>query len=149
MAQRIWIIRHGKSSRPCGVIDHKRPLAKRASNDATLIRRPLHDGPDLYVASTARRAMDTARLLAGRRVVQPSEQLYEASAIEFMAVIDDVLTTADRVAFVGHNPAVTALVNRFAGRNLTENVPTLGVASLERQQTGWAMVDYATPKVLR
>lgn len=153
MPQRIWIIRHGKSSRPFGVIDHKRPLAKRAGNDASLIRSHLDGAPELYVASSALRAMETARLVAGGERVQSSEPLYQASAGEFMAVIDDVLRGTDRVAFVGHNPAVTVLVNELAGKAVTDNVPTLGVAAFKRTSKGskgkWQLVDYATPKSLR
>lgn len=149
MAKRIWIIRHGKSSRPFGVIDHKRPLAKRASNDAALIRRHLAGGPDVFVSSTALRAMETAKMVAGKRPVQPSEALYQASADEFMTVVDDLLAESDRVAFIGHNPAVTALVNDLNGDDLTDNVPTLGVACFESRKSSWRLVDYVTPKELR
>ena len=149
MAKRIWIIRHGKSSRPFGVIDHKRPLARRASNDAVAIRRHLGNEPALYVASTALRAMETASMLAGKSAIQASEQLYEATTDEFMAVVDEFLGTSNDVAFVGHNPAVTALVNRLAGGDLTDNVPTLGVACFERGKSRWRLVSYVTPKELR
>ena len=149
MAKRIWIIRHGKSSRPFGVIDHKRPLAKRAGNDALRIRRHLADQPALYVSSTALRAMETARLLAGKREIKPSEQLYEASTDEFMAVVEEYLSTSTDLAFVAHNPAVTALVNHLAGHDLVDNVPTLGVACFERRKSRWRLLDYVTPKELR
>jgi len=149
MAKRIWIIRHGKSSRPFGVIDHKRPLAKRASNDAVVIRRHLGNEPAMYISSTASRAMETASMLAGKTPIEPSEQLYEATTDEFMAVVDDLLGTSNHVAFVGHNPAVTALVNRLAGGDLTDNVPTLGVACFERRKSRWRLLSYVTPKELR
>ena len=149
MAKRIWIIRHGKSSRPFGVIDHKRPLAKRASNDAAVMRRHLGNEPDLYVSSTALRAMKTAKLLAGKRAIQPSERLYEATKDDFMAVINEFLGTSNHVAFIGHNPSVTALVNQLAGCDLTDNVPTLGVAYFERRKSRWRLLNYATAKELR
>lgn len=149
MAKRIWIIRHGKSSRPFGVIDHKRPLAKRASNDAVVIRQHLGNEPAVYVSSTALRAMETAEMLAGKGAIQPSEQLYEATTDEFMAVIDELLGTSNHVAFIGHNPAVTALVNQLAGHDLTDNVPTLGVACFERRKSRWRLLNYVTPKELR
>lgn len=149
VAKRIWIIRHGKSSRPFGVIDHKRPLAKRASNDAIGISQHLGNEPALYVSSTALRAMQTARLLAGKREIQPSEQLYEATTDEFMAVVEEFLATSNHVAFIAHNPAVTALVNHLAGQDLTDNVPTLGVASFERRKSRWRLLNYVTPKELR
>lgn len=154
MAQRIWLIRHGKSSRPVGVIDHQRPLAKRASGDAELVGQWLGDGPGLFVASSARRARETAALIAGDRPVRTDERLYDASETEFLAVVEEVLASSEAVAFVGHNPTITYLVNRLAGRIVADNVPTLGVASFEqaggRSSTArWRLLDYAAPKLLR
>ena len=151
MAQRIWLIRHGKSSRPFGVIDHVRPLAPRASADATLIRRWLRDAPKLYVTSTARRAWETAELIAGERPISPREDLYHASAREFLEVIEETLADTDNAAFIAHNPTVTDLVNQLSGPTLTDNVPTLGVAVFEREDSAqpWRLADYVYPKKLR
>lgn len=150
MAQRIWLIRHGKSSRPVGVIDHERPLALRASADAALIRAWLADAPAAFVTSTAKRAWETAALLAGKRPVASNEALYQASEAEFLAVVEDALASASAVAFVAHNPTVTGLVNRLAGRNVVDNVPTLGVAAFRRPKgSGWQLQGYAAPKQLR
>ena len=151
MNQRVWVIRHGKSARPFGVLDQHRPLARRASEDAALIRDWLDTGPTLFVPSVARRAVETAELLAGDAVVQPSTDLYVASASEFLRVIED--TVAERrdehVAFIGHNPTVTSLVNYLAGRVVTDSVPTLGVAAFESVDGRWELLDYVTPKELR
>lgn len=99
--------------------------------------------------STARRAVDTARLIAGGTPVHPRPDLYVASPSEFLDVVEDELVDGDRVAFVGHNPAVTTLVNHLAGSTLTDNVPTLGVAEFVREQGSWTLADYVTPKALR
>ena len=150
MAQRIWLIRHGKSSRPVGVIDHERPLARRARADAALIRAWLGDAPAAFFTSTAKRARETAALLAGERPVVPNDVLYQASEGEFLAVVEDALATASAVAFVAHNPTVTNLVNRLAGRGVADNVPTLGVAAFRRLKDGaWELRGYAVPKQLR
>lgn len=149
MAQRIWLIRHGKSSRPFGVVDHQRPLSKRANADAALVRTYLAEVPALFVPSTALRAVETARLIAGDKPVKPRAELYLAAATEFLEVIDETLSASDRVAFVGHNPTVTALVNCLAGRTVADNVPTLGVAAFERRKKDWRLIDYVSPKQLR
>ncbi len=146
--QRIWLIRHAKSSRPFGVVDHQRPLAKRAAGDAALIRDWLAGAPALFVPSTARRALDTAALLAGDRPVAPRAELYQATVQDFVGIIEDTLASARQVAFVAHNPTVTQLVNQFAGRAVTDNVPTLGCAAFERSARHWTLVGYATPKRL-
>ena len=153
MAQRIWLIRHGKSSRPFGMVDHERPLSGRASDDGNLIRDWLGDEPRLFVTSTARRAHETAQLIAGEHPVRAHEDLYHATAEEFLRVVEETLAGDERVAFVGHNPTITDLVNQLAGRAVTDNVPTLGVAVFERKPSAkssrWKLTDYVTPKQLR
>ena len=152
MAQRIWLIRHGKSSRPFGVVDHERPLSVRANTDAALIRKWLDDGPQLFVASTARRALETAQLIAGKRPVTTHEDLYQATPAEFLQVIEETMENAERVAFVAHNPTLTELVNHIADRSVTDNVPTLGAAVFEqkkRAQGTWRLAGYVAPKALR
>lgn len=153
MAKRIWLIRHGKSSRPFGVVDHQRPLSGRASDDAALIRDWLDDGPGLFVASTARRAVETAALLARKAPVRKHEDLYQGTPSDYLGVIEQTLAGVDRVAFVGHNPTVTDLVNALADRVVTNNVPTLGAALFERLEQGegegWRLVDYISPKSQR
>ncbi len=151
MNQRIWVIRHGKSARPFGVLDFSRPLAKRASEDAALIRDWLDSGPTLFVPSSAARAVQTAQLLTDQVPVLPNADLYVASTGEFLGVIEDTLAghLDDHVAFIGHNPTVTSLVNHLAGRTVTDSVPTLGVAAFENVDGRWHLLDYVTPKELR
>ena len=151
MSQRIWVIRHGKSARPFGVLDQNRPLARRASEDAALIRDWLESGPTLFVPSVAKRAVETAELLADDAPILPSAPLYVASPSEFLEVIEDAVAghRDDHLAFVGHNPTVTSLVNHLAGRIVTDSVPTLGVAAFETVDGRWRFLDYVTPKELR
>ena len=151
MKQCIWVIRHGKSARPFGVLDQNRPLAKRASEDAALIRDWLDSGPTLFVPSSAARAVQTADLLADQSPVLPSADLYVASPGEFLQVMEDAVAghRDDHVAFIGHNPTVTSLVNHLAGRTVTDSVPTLGVAAFETVDGRWQLLDYVTPKELR
>lgn len=149
MAQRIWLIRHGKSSRPFGVVDHQRPLAKRASRDGALVRRYLAGAPKLYVTSSALRSVATAELLAGERPVEVRGELYQASGGEFLTIVEETLAECASSAFIAHNPTITSLVNKLAGRIVTDNVPTLGCAAFERREgEPWRLVDYVAPKRL-
>ena len=151
MAQRIWLIRHGKSARPFGVVDHQRPLSARASTDAAVIRVWLDDAPQLYVSSSAKRATETAALLAGERRIETCPALYHASGTEFLDVVEAMLGQANDIAFIGHNPTTTLLVNTLAKRHVTDNVPTLGVAAFERGDAAqaWQLAAYVAPKQLR
>lgn len=149
--RQMWVIRHGKSARPFGVLDQNRPLAKRASEDGVLIRDWLDAGPTLFVPSSAARAVQTAELLADGAPVEPNPDLYVASPSEFLRVIDDTVAGYgdERVAFIGHNPTVTTLVNDLAGRVVTDSVPTLGAAAFGSVDGRWQLLDYVTPKQLR
>ena len=152
MTNRIWLIRHGKSARPFGVLDQSRPLARRANEDAALIRDWLESGPTLFVPSVARRAVETAELLAADVPIDPRAELYVASASEFLDTIVDTIDGSDdpvRAAFIGHNPTVTTLVNLLAGRTVTDSFPTLGVAMFDYDEERWTLIDYITPKELR
>ncbi len=93
--------------------------------------------------------MDTARLIARDCPVRPRVELYVASPSEFLDVIEEELAEGDRAAFIGHNPAITTLVNHLAGSALTDNVPTLGVAEFVREERSWSLANYVTPKTLR
>ncbi len=147
--QRIWLIRHGKSARPFGVVDHQRPLAKRAGRDGELVRRYLRGRPKLFVASSALRAVATAELLAGKRPVKVRAELYQASVDEFLGIVEETMAECASSAFIAHNPTITALVNSLAGRSVVDNVPTLGCATFERDDgEPWRMVDYVVPKAL-
>lgn len=152
MTKRVWLIRHGKSARPFGVLDQNRPLARRANEDAALIRDWLESGPTLFVPSVARRAVETAKLLAADVPIEPRAELYVASASEFLdTIVETIDGSGDTVhaAFIGHNPTVTTLVNLLAGRTVTDSVPTLGVAMFVYDDERWTLVDYITPKELR
>ena len=133
------------------MLDFSRPLAKRASEDAALIRDWLDSGPTLFVPSSAARAVQTAELLTDDVPVLPNADLYVASPGEFLGVIEDTVAehADDHVAFVGHNPTVTSLVNHLAGRTVSDSVPTLGVAAFENVDGRWQPLDYVTPKELR
>ena len=151
MDRRIWVIRHGKSARPFGVLDQNRPLAKRASEDAALIGGWLDGGATMFVPSAAARAVQTAELLADGVPVVPNPDLYVASPSEFQRVIEDTVAGYgdERVAFVGHNPTVTSLVNDLAGRVVSDSMPTLAAAAFGAVDGRWQLLDYVTPKELR
>jgi len=149
MTKQVWLIRHGKSARPFGVVDHDRPLSRRAGEDAALIRDWLNDEPRVFVPSSALRAVETAKLIAGDRPIRPRPDLYVASPSEFLYAIEYELHEGESLAFIGHNPTVTTLVNRLVGHPVADNVPTLGVAKFLCEERSWTLADYVTPKMLR
>ena len=153
MAKRLTIIRHAKSSwdNP-DFDDHDRPLNKRGLRNAPEMGARLAKRnwlPDLFLASTAKRARDTAALIAGKvgyaeeRIVF-DDRLYLAEPGEWRGVIDTLAAEATHVACVGHNPGVTELANHFSGEYI-DNVPTCGLIDMGFEVDAWADLFAAKP----
>lgn len=160
--KRLTLIRHAKSSwKHPELDDHERPLNKRGRRDAPemgarLARRA--ERFDLLLSSTARRARDTADAIAealgagaGRQAA--SADLYHADAEDLLAELRGLDPALERVALVGHNPALTDLANRLAGTSLVK-LPTAAVFTVELPVDDWSavapgsgrLVDYDYPK---
>ena len=116
MAKRLTIIRHAKSSwENPDCEDHGRPLNKRGLRNAPEMGARLAKRdwlPNLFLASKAKRARDTAALIAGKvgyaeeRIVF-DDRLYLAQPGEWRSVIGALPAEAAHVACIGHNPGIT------------------------------------------
>jgi phosphohistidine phosphatase len=119
----ILLVRHAAATRPAGVADHDRPLSDRGVDEALSMGRQLARVtavPDRIVSSTARRAVDTARLIAegwgDPADLVTADNLYHGG-------VDDIIAAASRlprdvVAVVGHEPATSATVARLCGARM-------------------------------
>jgi phosphohistidine phosphatase len=126
----LLVLRHAKSAWPEGVDDHDRPLNGRGERAAGRMGRFLAAHglrPDGAVASPARRAVDTARLVleaAGADLTAHlDERLYGNDA---RAAIDDTWPRGERLLVVGHEPEMVELVARCTGARI--RLPTAGLA---------------------
>ena len=146
--KQLVLCRHAKSSwRDGNLDDHERPLNGRGQRNAPEMGRRLAERgfrPDLIVASTARRALDTAALLAGAlgypvAGIEPVAELYACSPADWIRVVHGLPAACQRVLIVGHNPEITALCNALAPIGL-DNVPTCGMLWLQYDQDHWQAV---------
>jgi phosphohistidine phosphatase len=145
----LLILRHAKSSWADPMLDdHDRPLNKRGRRDAPRMGRFMRDEalvPDIIVTSTARRASDTAEVVAEAAgysgEIVWDEALYAAPASAYVAVLWALDDDAASVLLVGHNPAVEHLVGVFAGR--PERMPTAALAHIALAIDRWAAADPA------
>jgi phosphohistidine phosphatase len=158
MARTLVVIRHAKSDWGQAVPDAERPLNERGRREAPLIGRWLADHVerlDLVVCSTAARARQTWRLASAtlRPEVQAryDERIYGARPQELMSVVEDLDDTVGTAALVGHNPALSELVETLSGERV--ELKTSAVAVLRWEGT-WAdvwsrraaLVTHATPR---
>lgn len=144
----LFLVRHAKSSwKDPSLADRDRPLNKRGKRDAPRMGKRLAKRavrPELVVSSPAVRALTTAQLIAGElrfkgADVVVDEQVYGGGPHELIEVIRGFDNRFDRVMLVGHNPALTELVNLLTDSE-TENVPTCGVAVLGCDTECWVDV---------
>ena len=136
---RLWIIRHAKSSwAEPNQRDFDRGLNKRGRRDgeamASWLAQQQHP-PTWLWTSDAVRAQATAQYVQrGFRLsshqVEARHELYHASPEDAADLLQQTDDAHRSVALVAHNPGLTYLVNLLVGRQVTDNLPTFGVAEL-------------------
>jgi phosphohistidine phosphatase len=153
IGKELLLVRHAKSSWDDPYLDdHDRPLNERGLRNAPEMGKRLQEWsirPDVWISSTALRAITTAESMAEEigfppDQIQRSKDLYHASATElqeFIAELDDRIGCA---ILFGHNPGMTSLVANLYGL-LIGNVPTCGVVHLQFNDNTWSAVSSAPP----
>jgi len=144
--KQLTLLRHAKSSwgRP-DLDDHDRPLNQRGQRDTPIMgRRLVAHGvrPSLIITSSAKRARQTAKLLA-REIGYPIEfmhtekSLYLADPATIIGVIEGQEDTFSDIVVCAHNPGITDLANQLSGQSI-DNVPTCGVVVIEADTDSWS-----------
>ncbi|MCE9615720.1 MAG: histidine phosphatase family protein [Lentisphaerae bacterium] len=147
--KRLYLVRHAKSSwQESTLSDFDRPLNRRGERDAPqmaerLARRGVR--PDRLLSSGAVRAITTARVLAEAlkypaSAIEENNRIYEADAGDLLAIVRALDRQWDTVMVVGHNPAMTDLVNALTDE-IVENVPTCGIMEIVFDGDDWAGID--------
>lgn len=150
----LLLVRHAKSDwdKP-HLSDHERPLNKRGHRAATAmgvlwagILRP----PDLFVSSSARRALDTAHYFARAwRIpaadIRQDDHLYLATPHRWLHIVRMLPDSAALVAMFGHNEGISEFVAFLLGRTFV-SMPTCAGVWLQMAIDAWADVseDLAT-----
>ncbi|WP_222182896.1 SixA phosphatase family protein [Geminicoccus harenae] len=138
----VLLLRHAKSrwDEP-DLADHDRGLAPRGLRAAPAMgRHAARQGwlPDRVIASTARRAAETARLfLEGAKLerrIEPVPQIYEATARTLLSLLQ-TQPGGDSILLVGHDPGIHDLALELVGsgvdQELDRKFPTAALAVIE------------------
>ncbi len=166
-SKKLLLVRHAKSdwSQP-GLKDHERPLNERGRKDASIVANFLNDlvkNPDMIVSSTARRALETAFIMAevmnfpSADILQ-SQSLYGTSVAEYLKHLNALDETVKTAMIFGHNPIIEESVSSLCAGNPWHNLlrmTTCSVACLSMDQTwkksepgGWILRWFITPKTV-
>jgi phosphohistidine phosphatase len=158
----LYLVRHAKSSwQDASLDDRDRPLNNRGRRAAPdMGRRLVEQGhqPDLIIASPARRARSTASIIAAETgypetAIRLEEALYFEGVVRMCEVLEALPDHYENVMLVGHNPAITSLLNAISDTSIA-NMPTCAIAIIRYDMETWTdlrsedgqLVGYDYPK---
>ena len=152
----LYLVRHAKSSwSDSSLSDRDRPLNKRGRRSAPDMGRRLaaqNQLPDLIISSPAKRANSTARKIAkevgyDRSKIVTDENMYFSGTGSMLEMLENVDDRYDSVMIVGHNPAMTTLINMLSGSSV-DNMPTCAVAVIDFPIMSWSDLHSADGQLL-
>jgi len=135
----LTLVRHAHAEWPnYNGKDFDRPLTSRGSEDALATAREIVAAglkPDLLLSSTARRARDTALILArelgiAAGALRFTDRLYNASADTMEMTVQDAAARSRHVMLVGHNPGISDFARRLSGDATLALLPPAGWVSI-------------------
>jgi phosphohistidine phosphatase len=147
MMKTLLILRHAKTQPDAPNGDHARQLTERGHRDAekmaAYIQRQFGT-PDAIVTSDARRAMQTAQIVANgvgfTTPVTIDPRIYAAGLDTLLGVVRELPDDANRVMLIGHNPGFEELVAALSSGVEDVRLPTSAFAQLEFDVPTWAGV---------
>lgn len=145
----LYLLRHAKSSwSEPDLADRERPLNPRGRRDAprmgaALSRRfpPMR----FHVSPAVRAQLTFDGLCRGWSGLDDSwrvtdDALYTFDADDLLGWLQASAADVDSLAVIGHNPALTDLVNFLAGDGALDNLPTCGWIELSLPISAWDSV---------
>jgi phosphohistidine phosphatase len=147
--KRLTLMRHGDAQwKDPEVADFARPLNRRGSSEAEAMGRRLAELaliPDLIIASPARRAQQTAEILARELAVPPrsihfEEALYLAGAQEILRLARTVGPRVPHLMIVGHNPGISELAQLLAPSADVGGLATAAICTITFDTGQWSGV---------
>ena len=147
------MIRHAKSSwKFPDLSDHDRPLNKRGQANilpmAEFLNRQALLLEKIY-SSSAERALCYAQGLSDVCDIplEVNQSLYTFSHQALMAQVHSLDNRLQSVALVGHNPAITSVVNELAVVDIA-NMPTAAMALIQFNDSSWQKLGSANSELL-
>lgn len=162
MSKTLYLVRHAKSSwSDPSLSDRDRPLNKRGRRSAPDMGSRLAargHRPDLIISSPAKRALMTAKIIAkkldyAKSDIWTDESMYFSGVDGMVKMLERVDDCYQKVMIVGHNPAMTSLMNRLSGKDVY-NMPTCAIAIIGYDMASWSdlrsergnLIEYDFPK---
>ena len=134
----LTLFRHAKTERESeSGSDFDRRLNKRGRDDAPRIGLEIRDQGleyDLVMSSPAARAAETAEL-AGL-TPRYDQRIYDASAGDLLAMVQEAGDDVARLMLIGHNPAFERMASMLLGNSI--EMPTGSLVEIELPSDRWS-----------
>lgn len=157
MKRLLYLVRHADSRWSEEIQgDFNRILTEEGEQNAAVIAERLLEKnvkPDLILTSPAVRAKATAEILCKELgldeddVLDIHPRIYEATGRILQDIINLQLDDVEQLMLVGHNPAISRVVEHFTG-HLLENIPPAGAVGVAFETDTWAEVGHASGEFL-
>lgn len=153
----LYLVRHAKSDwSHAATSDFERPLNKRGLKAAPLMGRRLRNqgcAPDLLLSSPARRARQTANLVATEigyslEEIEFVAAIYAAELATLIALIQNLPERATRVMLIGHNPGFSQL-GQWLCPTAPAWLPTCGLLELRLDTAHWSEMNEGCARLLK
>jgi phosphohistidine phosphatase len=147
--KRLTVMRHADARwKDHAAGDFARPLNRRGLAGAEAMAKRLLElelVPDRLLASTARRAEQTADIVARElalsvRHVQREEALYLASAADMLALIRETGPRIAHLMVIAHNPGASDLIHLLVPQGGISTLPTAALCSIVFETEDWTSI---------
>ncbi len=145
----LILVRHGKAEQfKIDQHDFDRKLIDRGIEDVNELAKELKENkfnPDLIISSSAKRAFQTAKILArildiDEKSIVKKEVIYESNISVLLNVINTIEDQYERVIITGHNPTFEYMIEYLSNHEIAGGLSTSGAAHISFDIDTWAMV---------
>ncbi len=142
----LYLLRHAKSSWDDNRLsDFERPLNDRGRRTARLMGELIRERgliPEVIVSSPAKRASETATLLAEAAKfdgeILSDERIYEASPQRLLEILSETDDRYSSAMFIGHNPGIEGFIRFLTGD--IQPMPTAALAVIFLDTVRWSEI---------
>jgi phosphohistidine phosphatase len=147
--KRLTLMRHADAQwKDPEIADFARPLNRRGTAEAEAMAHRFAElklVPDLLLASSARRAQQTADIVARElaltaRQLRYEEALYLARAQDILAIVQRTGPRVPHLMIVGHNPGISDLAHLLVPASGTNGLATAAIRSIMFDTHSWSAI---------
>ncbi len=144
----IYLIRHAKSSWDNPTLaDEHRPITQKGIDKTKKISDYLFTNnhfPELIISSHAKRALETAILVAKKlnypeNKITIEEKIYFNGTDGYLDIIFGISDLYESIMIFGHNPTISNFSNYFI-KQLDDYIPTSGLIILRFNTNKWTKI---------